>query len=74
MQWRVAPGVNTHADLSLLRQVFQNLIENAWKFTAKQEGAVIEFGVTEVESEKAYFVKDNGAGFDMAYAPNNFAE
>ncbi len=72
MQWRVAPGVNTHADLSLLRQVFQNLIENAWKFTAKQEGAVIEFGVTEVESEKAYFVKDNGAGFDMAYSAKLF--
>ena len=67
VEWRIAQGVSTNADLSLLRQVFQNLIENAWKFTAKQDTGVIEFGVTEAEGEKAYFVKDNGAGFDMAY-------
>jgi PAS domain S-box-containing protein len=71
-EWRIAQGVTTYADLSLLRQVFQNLIENAWKFTAKKETAVIEFGVTEVEGEKSYFVKDNGAGFDMAYSAKLF--
>ncbi len=72
VQWRIAQGVNTSADLSLLRQVFQNLIENAWKFTAKQDDAVIEFGVADAEGEKAYFVKDNGAGFDMAYSAKLF--
>ena len=72
VEWRIAQGVNTNADLSLLRQVFQNLIENAWKFTAKQDTAVIEFGVTEIDGEKAYFVKDNGAGFDMAYSAKLF--
>lgn len=72
VEWRIARGITTYADLSLLRQVFQNLIENAWKFTAKKDGAVIEFGVTSIESEKAYFVKDNGAGFDMAYSAKLF--
>ena len=66
VEWRIALGIMTNADLNLLRQVFQNLIENAWKFTAKKDNAVIEFGVKTVEGEKAYFVKDNGAGFDMA--------
>jgi PAS domain S-box-containing protein len=72
VEWRIAQDVSTHADLSLLRQVFQNLIENAWKFTAKQDNAVIEFGVTEVDGQRAYFVKDNGAGFDMAYSAKLF--
>ncbi len=71
-EWRIAQGVTTTADRNLLRQVFQNLIENAWKFTAKNETALIEFGVTEVEGEKSYFVKDNGAGFDMAYSAKLF--
>jgi PAS domain S-box-containing protein len=72
VEWRIAHGITTNADLSLLRQVFQNLIENAWKFTAKQDNAVIEFDVTDVDGEKAYFVKDNGAGFDMAYSAKLF--
>jgi PAS domain S-box-containing protein len=71
-EWRIAQGVTTYADLNLLRQVFQNLIENAWKFTAKKETAVIKFGVAEVEGEKSYFVSDNGAGFDMAYSAKLF--
>ena len=72
VEWRIAQGIMTNADLNLLRQVFQNLIENAWKFTAKQDNAVIEFGVKTVEGEKAYFVRDNGAGFDMAYSAKLF--
>ena len=50
----------------------ENLLGNAWKFTAKQPSASIEFGVTEIDNEKAFFVKDNGVGFDMAYADKLF--
>jgi light-regulated signal transduction histidine kinase (bacteriophytochrome) len=48
------------------------MIVNAWKFSEKREGTVIEFGVTEKEGKPAYFVRDNGPGFDMAYAEKLF--
>ena len=44
-----------------------NLLENAWKFTARQPAARIEFGTVTTAGEPAYFVRDNGAGFDMTY-------
>lgn len=59
-------------DPTLLRLVLQNLFGNAWKFTRKRERARIEFGVTEESGERAYFVKDNGAGFDMGHAEKLF--
>ncbi len=49
-----------------------NLMGNAWKFTSKQEQARIAFGQVEIEGKPAYFVHDNGAGFDMTYAENLF--
>jgi light-regulated signal transduction histidine kinase (bacteriophytochrome) len=52
--------------------VLENLLGNAWKYTAKQGQARIEFGVTEVDGSTAYFVRDNGVGFDMAYADKLF--
>ena len=55
------------ADGTLLRQVFQNLISNALKYSSKNESPEIEIGVIEINSERTWFVKDNGAGFDMAY-------
>ena len=59
-------------DAALLRVVLDNLLGNAWKYTGMQEEAVIEFGVTEVEGKPAYFVRDNGAGFDKADADKLF--
>ncbi len=50
-----------------------NLLGNAWKFTSKTPLARIEMGVAEVDGESAFFVRDNGAGFDMAYAAKLFA-
>jgi light-regulated signal transduction histidine kinase (bacteriophytochrome) len=50
----------------------ENLIENAWKFTCMTEKARIEFGETESQGIKVYYVKDNGAGFDMDYADKLF--
>lgn len=64
----VRDGLTARGDRRLLRAALENLFSNAWKYTAKRERASIEFGMTEVEGETAYFVRDNGAGFDMAYA------
>jgi light-regulated signal transduction histidine kinase (bacteriophytochrome) len=57
---------------SPLRQVFANLLANAHKFTRKCEVARIEVGYRDIDGEGVYFVKDNGAGFDMQYAHKLF--
>jgi len=59
-------------DRSLLTQVFANLLSNAFKFTRHTDKAVIEIGYIYQEGEGAYFVRDNGAGFDMQYAGKLF--
>lgn len=69
---KVRPGVTVVADGQLLRIAIENLLENAWKFTGKTPAARIEFGQTNVAGEPACFVRDNGAGFDMAYADRLF--
>jgi light-regulated signal transduction histidine kinase (bacteriophytochrome) len=56
----------------LLRIAMKNLLENAWKFTGKVPRAKIEFGMTHGATEPSYFVRDNGAGFDMTYAGRLF--
>jgi len=68
----VAPGVTAGADAPLLRIALENLLGNAWKFTGKVERARIEFGVQRNGAEPVYFVRDNGAGFDMADAGKLF--
>lgn len=67
----IAPDVTVWGDGRLLRLAMENLLSNAWKFTRKQSHPKIEFGVL-TEPEPAFFVKDNGAGFDMAYASKLF--
>ncbi len=69
---RVAPGLVVEADARLLRIALENLIGNAIKFTSKIPAAKIEVGAEQVEGETAYFVRDNGAGFDMQYADRLF--
>jgi PAS domain S-box-containing protein len=59
-------------DATMLRQVFANLIGNAWKFSRDRADATIEIGSFEDGGETIYFVKDNGAGFDMDYASKLF--
>ncbi len=54
-------------DPRLARALMDNLIRNAWKFTSKLPAARIELGVTDVDGTRAFYVRDNGAGFDMAY-------
>ena len=67
-----AEELEARGDRELLRVVLENLLGNAWKFTSRQPQAQIEFGVTQVNGERAYFVRDDGAGFDMAYADKLF--
>lgn len=69
---KVRPGVVVCGDGQLLRIALANLLENSWKFTSKQPEARIEFGVTQASGEPTYFVRDNGAGFDMTYADRLF--
>src|SRR5260221_4178401 len=59
-------------DPSLLEQVFVNLFSNAFKYTRQKEKAIIEAGCRQQEGEKVYFVRDNGAGFNMQYAGKLF--
>jgi light-regulated signal transduction histidine kinase (bacteriophytochrome) len=68
----IAEGLQTHGDPRLITIVFENLLGNAWKFTAKQSRAQIIVGQEHKESETAFFVRDNGAGFDVAYAHKLF--
>ena len=69
---KVRPGVVVSGDGQLLRIALENLLENSWKFTSKLGEARIEFGVTQASGEPTYYVRDNGAGFDMTYADRLF--
>lgn len=69
---KVRPGIVVHGDGQLLKIVIQNLLENAWKFTSNEPHPLIEFGLSNVAGEPAYFIRDNGSGFDMAYADRLF--
>jgi two-component system, sensor histidine kinase and response regulator len=69
---KIRPGVIVTGDGQLLRIAMENLLENAWKFSSKQPESRIEFGVTQASGEPTYFVRDNGAGFDMTYGDRLF--
>ena len=68
----IAPGMTAYGDRNLLRLALDNLLNNAWKFTSKTPEARIEVGCAECEGKQAYFVRDNGVGFDMAFAGKLF--
>ncbi len=72
VEFVIAEGVMGNSDLHLLEIVLENLLSNAWKFTEKHPRARIEFGVMQKEDETVYFVRDDGAGFDMAYVDKLF--
>jgi PAS domain S-box-containing protein len=69
---RVEPNVTHWGDARLLAVVLENLLGNAWKYSSKRELAVIELGRAAHDSEAPYFVRDNGAGFDMTYVHKLF--
>ncbi len=68
----VAPAEAVNGDRRLLRLVLENLTGNAWKFTSKRSIAKIEFGTAKQDGNTVYFVRDNGAGFDMDYVAKLF--
>jgi len=68
----IAPDMAADADPRLLRVILRNLLDNAWKFSAKHEAARVEVGVTDADGERAFFVRDDGAGFDPEHAEHLF--
>jgi len=73
VEFAIAEGITTNGDEQLLLIVLENLLGNAWKFTAHRVPGRIEFGTApQADGTVAYFVRDNGAGFDMAYADRLF--
>ncbi|NWG88023.1 MAG: PAS domain S-box protein [Hydrogenophilaceae bacterium] len=69
---QVMPGLLVQGDRGLLQVALENLLGNAWKYSAKTGQARIEFGSTDQDGAPVYFVRDNGAGFDMAHAGKLF--
>lgn len=70
--FRIEDGLETTADSRLMRIALENLLGNAWKFTSKRDSALIELGKAGGNGTPAYFVRDNGAGFDPAYSDHLF--
>ena len=71
-EFTIAPDVIVAGDRRLLRVVLENLLSNAWKFTATRPSAHIEFGSEKANGQTVVFVRDNGVGFDMAHAAKLF--
>jgi len=70
----IDPGMEAWCDRSLIRIALENLLDNAWKFTGRRAGATIHCGSIALEDGgRAFFVRDNGAGFDLRYAKRLFA-
>lgn len=73
VKWSVAPGLRARADRNLIFSLMQNLLGNAWKYTRQRAVAQIEFGAAVQDGAIEYFVRDNGAGIDLANARKLFA-
>lgn len=72
VEFYIAEGIVANGDARLLRVVMDNLLGNAWKYTGKHPTATIEFSMTQNDGRQIYFVRDDGAGFDMKYAEKLF--
>ncbi len=72
VHFTIESDLTAWADPSLISTLLDNLLGNAWKFTARQANARIEFGREVIDGERAFFVRDNGAGFDPTYAGKLF--
>ena len=68
----IAGGMVAEGDPQLLRVVMENLLDNAWKYTGRRRRPRVELGVTQQDGETAYYVRDDGIGFDMAHADRLF--
>jgi light-regulated signal transduction histidine kinase (bacteriophytochrome) len=72
VEFIIADKMTAEGDAVMLQIVIQNLFANSWKFTRRRDAARIEFGLEYIDGTPAYFVRDNGTGFDMAYADKLF--
>jgi two-component system, chemotaxis family, sensor kinase Cph1 len=72
IEWKIGDLSYTHCDAGLIKQVFQNLLLNAIKFTRPRNPAVIEIGEEDKDGVPVVFVRDNGVGFSMKYADKLF--
>jgi light-regulated signal transduction histidine kinase (bacteriophytochrome) len=72
VEWVIPRGLFVSADPRLLRVALVNLLGNAWKFSAQVPAPRIELGTHPDGAEPVYFIRDNGAGFDMAYVEKLF--
>lgn len=72
VRWDIQPGMYTMADPALVEALMQNLLHNAWKYTANKPQAFIRVNAQDAEGEQRFSVSDNGAGFDMARAAKLF--
>lgn len=73
VEFRIAEKLPVRADPQLMRTVIEQLLANAWKFTAKKERAVVEFGEKKEGDGTVYYIRDDGAGFDPRFAQRLFA-
>ncbi|MBF0543596.1 MAG: response regulator [Candidatus Riflebacteria bacterium] len=72
MEMKIASDMEIFADLELMKVVMTNLISNAWKYSSKKEKSLIEVGSADMKEGKIFFVKDNGAGFDLKFGDKLF--
>ena len=72
VEFEISPDLVVRADYNLMKIALQNLLGNALKFTGKRERAHITFGMVDQPGARVYFVRDNGAGFNMTYADKLF--
>jgi light-regulated signal transduction histidine kinase (bacteriophytochrome) len=72
VEWKISELPFVECDATLIRQVFQNLISNALKYSRPRPRAVIEIGHTDKDGQQTIFVRDNGVGFSMKYADKLF--
>jgi len=72
LEWIVADDLVANADKTLITRLMENLLSNAWKYTANQEKRTIEFGKLDGTKESVFYIRDNGIGFDMQYIDKIF--
>jgi PAS domain S-box-containing protein len=72
VRWEIETGLQANADAVLMRTVLTNLLQNAWKFSARTPDAMIRLGHSDGQGQVTYYVQDNGVGFEMEFANRLF--
>jgi signal transduction histidine kinase len=72
VEWQIEPGLSARGDVRMIEMVMSNLLGNAWKYTAGKAASAIRVYAEQDGGERCFYVEDNGAGFDMAYADKLF--